>query len=1025
MDSLQQLLKQVFAQIDFFNFGTITWEQFYQTYANCKKLFPSWETFEEPVVRSWPKSLHFHDTWYVKELNRLFAFDQESLSLYSLQNLQLTSERPFLQFKSFVTDLIYWPMKQFFIIGSIDKRITLYDWYKNGAIENAFETDSTPMSFAMHEDVLFTGFEDGSIISYNLSHNQQSHTKLTGHTDYVLGMQVVPELNALFSCSMDKTIKLYDIFYWKVKSTKIGHTKGVHSIAYTSSKLLFSASTERDIYVWNTFYEKPIQKLSGPHYDPIVSLRQPPKTPNLLYSTDKKGATIVWDIRKLQPVERLRGTMLEKHLCDNVIVMEDDSILLCSELEYVHWCKDSHYRSIMGKIQTILYSSIFKMGIIAHGQLLTLFHAHNLQPTHALQITEGDVVDAIFCNEKDQHSLLCISNINQVILVHYLQQHSQTSYKQVLNLQNQCKGEYRYIFCVQKLPYFLKKLVYQQSISLFFLAVTTRGHYFIFELYSSKVLHQSKVTSITKSTQVMQQILFSKSFLVFLFDKRIIEIINHFETSRAVVLENTNGTWEQICLQDHWNCVLALDRLGIIQCYSVITGQLYCQFRMGLDSQLPCLFNWFESEEESLWIGLTNGKLGQIEWKTVDRLITQQTQHRMEMYQIEEHTSNTFLTECKQRTQYSKAMHLDSQLSVMLKLFAKRLEGEEEFLAYKTWIRAYSTELEPYFVHYVDAFAMSNSATDMEYTIVMEPFTHTLQHSIRNEKQHSVSEMIDLAKFLAKGLHSLHSKGLVKGNLTSDTVVQLTTGKWKMMDVSCITDSSTPKKVEAKYIPPEMIKNEEDAIIPTKAQDIWCFGTLLYEMCFKTVLDGPITEQHLKRLEIWGSRSIKTPSSSAPSSPHPSSSWNAALIAVSLVAGAAKQLQQVDERLRHIMLNTLVKIEERWSIEQIVHYLFGKERPIEQEEQDTMSDTIVSVQRYRNEEEERMESKMIKNVEWDGMYELPSHTLYCMNKVKKDVALIGMAKSGKQEGSEVQHVEALESSFIAWDLNAGKIVSQL
>ncbi len=119
LDSLQQLLKQVFAQIDFFNFGTITWEQFYQTYANCKKLFPSWDTFEEPIVRCWPKSLHFHDTWYVKELNRLFAFDQESLSLYSLQNLQLNSEKPFLQFKSFVTDLIYWPTKQFFIMTGI------------------------------------------------------------------------------------------------------------------------------------------------------------------------------------------------------------------------------------------------------------------------------------------------------------------------------------------------------------------------------------------------------------------------------------------------------------------------------------------------------------------------------------------------------------------------------------------------------------------------------------------------------------------------------------------------------------------------------------------------------------------------------------------------------------------------------------------------------------------------------------------------------------------------------------------
>lgn len=96
------------------------------------------------------------------------------------------------------------------------------------------------------------------------SKQEGGRTKLNGtHRDIVMDIIELEGLDILASCSIDRTIKLWDLSTKKLRRSLIGHDKGVKQITYSSEyRFLVSVGFDFDVLVWNPYVSNLILRLS-------------------------------------------------------------------------------------------------------------------------------------------------------------------------------------------------------------------------------------------------------------------------------------------------------------------------------------------------------------------------------------------------------------------------------------------------------------------------------------------------------------------------------------------------------------------------------------------------------------------------------------------------------------------------------------------------------------------------------------------------------------------------------------------
>mmetsp|Transcript_13701 Transcript_13701/g.21681 ORF Transcript_13701/g.21681 Transcript_13701/m.21681 type:complete len:106 (-) Transcript_13701:1572-1889(-) len=76
----------------------------------------------------------------------------------------------------------------------------------------------------------------------------------------------------MFSASLDKSIKSWDVGNLRLSKHFIGHLSGVYLIRYNDMfKLLYSGGRDNTCRIWDCLTAKEIHCLSG-HYKPITGL---------------------------------------------------------------------------------------------------------------------------------------------------------------------------------------------------------------------------------------------------------------------------------------------------------------------------------------------------------------------------------------------------------------------------------------------------------------------------------------------------------------------------------------------------------------------------------------------------------------------------------------------------------------------------------------------------------------------------------------------------------------------------------
>ena len=159
---------------------------------------------------------------------------------------------------------------------------------------------------------LYTGGTKGTIHGWDITgvvNNERGVLKerlvLKGHTDMVMDLKAIGNSNLLASAryktgyflkngSLDSSIVLWDMGTNSVHMRLNGHIKGVFALAYApEQRLLFSASFDRDVLVWNPMVETAVARLKG-HHTSLIGIQTMEGT-NQVITADMDGWFKAWD----------------------------------------------------------------------------------------------------------------------------------------------------------------------------------------------------------------------------------------------------------------------------------------------------------------------------------------------------------------------------------------------------------------------------------------------------------------------------------------------------------------------------------------------------------------------------------------------------------------------------------------------------------------------------------------------------------------------------------------------------------
>ena len=112
--------------------------------------------------------------------------------------------------------------------------------------------DANPLDTALRwrNSTTSSNSDEESIAGYK----KVDKVRFEQHTDHVMKVEYVADLNCMISASLDSTVKVFDLERQKLKRMFSEHKKGVYSFQWCSqTKIMASCGVERFIHLWSPY----------------------------------------------------------------------------------------------------------------------------------------------------------------------------------------------------------------------------------------------------------------------------------------------------------------------------------------------------------------------------------------------------------------------------------------------------------------------------------------------------------------------------------------------------------------------------------------------------------------------------------------------------------------------------------------------------------------------------------------------------------------------------------------------------
>jgi WD40 repeat protein len=191
------------------------------------------------------------------------------------------------------------------ITSSCDRGIIVWDHKRmQPGASVVVESPVSCMQYDAASELVYCALLSGFIVAYPLSLAAPVHTSAAVHDDWVIAMDVVPELQQLVTASRDRTIGLWSTDGLELVRKLVGHTRPVAHVVYIErQRLLFSAGQGTELFAWSpvSLSAAPVASLLG-HDRDIVGLFAD-AVGNTITTVDASSRVIVWSTAKLASLQ--------------------------------------------------------------------------------------------------------------------------------------------------------------------------------------------------------------------------------------------------------------------------------------------------------------------------------------------------------------------------------------------------------------------------------------------------------------------------------------------------------------------------------------------------------------------------------------------------------------------------------------------------------------------------------------------------------------------------------------------------